>query len=115
MFILVHARLALIPVFLLRPVFHPTKSYDLSCRQCIFNALKNLSGSFLYNFSYTVILKKKFFHPGILALGRLRQENGFEFKVSLGFIESSGIALVAKHDPASENQKKDDMTLKTNL
>lgn len=24
-------------------------------------ALKNLSGSFLYNFSYTVILKKNFF------------------------------------------------------
>lgn len=50
-----------------------------------------------------------------MALGRLRQENGFEFEVSLGFIESSRIALVAKHDPASENQKKDDMTLKTNV
>lgn len=70
---------------------------------------------FSITFLTQLSLKKKFFHPGILALGRLRQENGFEFEVSLGFIESSRIALVAKHDPASENQKKYDMTLKTNV
>lgn len=78
-------------------------------------ALKNLSGSFLYNFSYTVILKKKILSSRNIGTWETETRKWFWVQVSLGFIESSRIALVAKHDPASENQKKYDMTLKTNV
>jgi hypothetical protein len=43
--------------------------------------------------------------PVIPALGRQRQEDGYKFEASLGYLSSSRLAWITQQDPVSKEPK----------